>query len=88
MKDLSKHVVILDNIPSPYIYQAIIILKKYPPDRHEKIIEEAEKIVSSYFENNSIGKYCDKKEQNLGLKSAVVILSLSLIASIAFSLLR
>ena len=88
MKDLSKHVVILDNIPSPYIYQAIIILKNYPVGHYEKIIAEAEQIVSSYFENNSIRNCQEKKEHNLGLKSAVVILSISLVVSIAFSLFR
>ena len=78
MKNLSKQVVILDNISSPYIHQAIIILKSYPPEQHQKIIEEAEKIVASYFENKSgpEKKYTDNKTNNI-LKYTVGLLSIA-----------
>ena len=78
--------VILDNISSEYIHQAIIILKSYQPEKHEKIIEEAEKIVSSYFDRD----YCKNdtsnhtKSVNL-LKSAVGILSFCLCVSLYFA---
>lgn len=49
MKNSTKQVVILDNFSSPYIYQAILILKDYDPLLEDKIIEEAEAIVSKYL---------------------------------------
>ena len=49
MKNNTKQVVILDNFSSPYIHQAILILKDYNPALEDKIIEEAERIVSGYL---------------------------------------
>lgn len=83
MKNLSKQVVILDNISSPYIHQAIIILKNYTPQHHEKIVAEAEKVVSDYFSNKSLqnASYNIGRKNNFGLKCAVVLLSVALIIS-------
>lgn len=78
MKDLSKQVVILDNIPSEYIHQAIIILKSYPPGQHEKIIAEAEKIVSSYFDRRLPDKKSELNKSNRLLKGTIIILSAAL----------
>lgn len=50
MKNSTKQVVILDNFTSPYIHQAILILKDYNPAMEHKIIAEAERIVASYFQ--------------------------------------
>ena len=80
MKNLSKQVVILDELPSPYIHQAIIILKKYTPEQHEKIIEEAERVVLEYFNKNSKqNTYYIGKKSNFGLKCTVVVLSIALL---------
>lgn len=49
MKNNTKQAVILENLSSPYIHQAIIILKEYNPALEDKIIEDAEKIVSAYL---------------------------------------
>lgn len=49
MKNSTKQVVILDNFSSPYIHQAILILKDYDPALEDKVIEEAEKIVSKFL---------------------------------------
>lgn len=52
MKNTTKKVVILDNITSPYIQQAIIVLKDYVSVSETKIISDAEKIVNEYLEKN------------------------------------
>ena len=49
MKNKEKKVIILDNIASPFISQAIIILKEGAEYEENNIIKEAEKIVSGYF---------------------------------------
>lgn len=80
MKNLSKQVVILDNLSSPYIQQAIIILKNYSPEHHQKIIAEAEKVVSEYFNRNSKqNTYYIGRKSNFGLKCAVAVLSVALL---------
>lgn len=82
MKNLSKQVVILDKLSSPYIHQAIIILKNYTPQQHEKIIEEAERVVFEYFNKNSKqNTYYIGRKSNLGLKFTIVILSIALFIS-------
>ena len=50
MKELTKKVVILNNFTSPYVSQAIIVLKDYNPKLEGKAIEDAETIVSRYIE--------------------------------------
>lgn len=88
MKNLSKHAVILDNLSSPYIHQAIIILKSDPPEKHEKIIEEAEQIVASYFNSELPPANHTEKQKNSGLKAAVAILSTALILTLFLPFFR
>lgn len=64
MRDMTKKVVILNNFSSPYISEAIIVLKEYNPKLEGKVIADAEKIVSDYIEKNT-----KKIRQN---KSAVI----------------
>ena len=45
MKELTKKVVILNNFSSPYVSQAIIILKDYNPKLESRAIADAETIV-------------------------------------------
>lgn len=59
MKDITKKVVILNNLSSPHICEAIIVLKDYDPRLEGTIISEAEKIVSDYIDRTK------KKEQAL-----------------------
>ncbi len=59
----TKQAVILDNFSSPYIHQAIIILKDYNPALEDKVIEDAERIVSAYLEHPQI--YAKKKRSRL-----------------------
>lgn len=77
MKNLSKNAVILDNLSSPYIHQAIIILKDNSHIPNEKIILEAEKIVSSYFNKLSINPVGVPEQKNTALKAAVIILGIA-----------
>lgn len=50
MRNKEKKVIILDNLSSPFIAQAIIILKENAELKNRNsIIDEAEKIVSDYF---------------------------------------
>ena len=49
MKDITRKVVILDNITSPYIHQAIIVLKDKARDSGPAVMEEAERVVNEYL---------------------------------------
>lgn len=55
MKELTKKVVILNNFSSPYISQAIIVLKDYNPKLENKAIADAEAIVGKYIERMKKG---------------------------------
>lgn len=63
MKDITKKVVILNNFVSPYVSEAIIILKDYDPRLDTKAIADAEKIVSSYIEKLDTKKTKPKRHK-------------------------
>ena len=48
MKELTKKVIILNNFTSPYISQAIIVLRDYDPRLEGRAVADAEMIVSRY----------------------------------------
>lgn len=54
MKELTKKVVILNNFSSPYVSEAIVVLKDYNPKLEGRAVEDAELIVERYIER--IGK--------------------------------
>ncbi len=58
MKNLKRKVMILNNLTSPYISEAIIILKDYDPKFDTKAILDAERIVNEYLnkENGRISE--------------------------------
>ena len=56
MKDLKRKVMILNNLTSPYISEAIIILKDYDPKFDTKAILDAERIVNEYL-NKENGRH-------------------------------
>ena len=49
MKNCTKKAVILNDVTSPYIYQAIVILNEKGIRNENKALEDAEKIVSEYM---------------------------------------
>ena len=51
MKDLTKKVVILENLASPYVHQAIIVMRDFNPKLETKAVVEAERIVNAYLDN-------------------------------------
>lgn len=59
MKDSSKKVVILENLASPYVHQAILVMRDYNPKLESHAIIEAERIVNAYLENLKLkgGRY-------------------------------
>ncbi len=82
MKNLTKQAVILDNLSSPYICQAILILKGQPEGNQKKIIAEAEQIVAAYFNKSTYVPAEVQKQKNTGLKAAVITLCAALGASL------
>ena len=74
MKNKEKKVIILDNIASPFISQAIIILKDGAEYEENNIIKEAEKIVSGYFPKKT--KKIPKKSYKLLWGVAISILAI------------
>lgn len=61
MKDLTKKVVILENLASPYVHQAIIVMRDYNPRLESKAVLEAERIVNAYLDNMKLKSGRDKK---------------------------
>ena len=51
MKDVMKKVVILENLSSPYVHQAILVMRDYNPQLESLAVIEAERIVSAYLDN-------------------------------------
>lgn len=89
MRDLTKKVVILENLASPYVHQAIIVMRDYNPKLESRAVLEAEKIVSAYLDNmkikNGRGKHRPVRKIRLLIQySAVAVIS----ALITFILLR
>ena len=76
MKNKEKKVIILENLQSPFISQAIIILKEGAECENTGIIEEAERIVGGYFKN-------PPKKKNKALLLGGIILA----SAIAFSVI-
>ena len=82
MKELTKKVVILNNFSSPYVSQAIIILKDYNPKLESRAIADAETIVSRYIERIQKNGQPTKAVRSI-LK---ILICLILIASICFAI--
>lgn len=72
MKNKEKKVIILDKLSSPFVAQAIIILKDGTDVAEDSIIREAEKIVEGYFPQKK--KTPSSKKRTL-LKEGIILLS-------------
>lgn len=80
----TKKAVILNDISSPYIQQAIIILKEYDPEMESKILSDAEKVVSDYLHRSSSLYNTPAKKKKHTLRAFFLILSALLIGAIFF----
>lgn len=85
MKELTKKVVILNNFSSPYVSQAIIILKDYNPQLESKAIADAELIVKRYIEKTKKNEQPIKAVHKKG-KMMKIIVGLVLMATICFAI--
>lgn len=80
MKDLTKKAVILENLASPYVHQAIIVMRDYNPKLEAKAVIEAERIVNAYLDNMKLKsgqckKYTVRKKSSFLLYLAVSAIS-------------
>ncbi|MCD8391593.1 MAG: hypothetical protein LUD03_07140 [Firmicutes bacterium] len=53
MRNAKKKVMILNNLASPYISEAIIILKDYDPRFDTGAVRDAERIINEYMNKNN-----------------------------------
>lgn len=81
MNNSAKKAVILKNLSSPYIYQAIIILNDNGVLNESKALKEAEKIVSDYILKNKKNRKEDiilysrkKKSKKMFINTKVFVL--------------
>lgn len=86
MKDVMKKVVILENLASPYVYQAIIVMRDYNPRLESRAVVEAERIVSAYLDNMKInnGRFSKRTARKARQNNYLLIwLSIAAIAAAA-----
>lgn len=81
MKDATKKVVILNNFVSPYVSEAIVILRDYDPRLETKAIADAEKIVSDYIAKLDHAKPKQRKRKKS--KFSKIIAAVLIAAAIA-----
>ena len=87
MKDVMKKVVILENLSSPYVHQAIIVMRDYNPKLESLAVIEAERIVSAYLDNMKIEKRQSRKSGTARKKHSFILalMSASVIALVAIA---
>ena len=93
MKNSTRKVVILDNITSPYIQQAIIVLNEYTTVTETKVIGDAERIVNDYLKRNGYKsfentKIYNNKRNNKNKGMGIVALGLILTGIIFYLFLK
>ncbi len=89
MKDLTKKVVILKNLSSPYVHQAIIVMRDYNPKLETKAVLEAERIVNAYLDNMKLksgraSKRNVRKRNSVLLYVGIALLSALLTAAVIY----
>lgn len=86
MKNSTRRVLILKNVNSELIEQAILILKESAPDGDSMVIREAEKIVEKYMDKKSQILHEEKKPKRLFLLSlGVAFVSISALIFVFFA---
>lgn len=96
MKNFTRKVVILENLTSPYIHQAIIVLNDYNPANEAKVIKDAEKVVSQYLIKNGYSNadntktYVAKKHKpdKRSHKASTLFCALAVIAFVACLIIK
>ncbi|MEE1351956.1 MAG: hypothetical protein UHM23_07905 [Clostridia bacterium] len=86
MKDLTKKVVILENLASPYVHQAILVMRDYNPKLESKAVIEAERIVSAYLDNMKLKSgqgYKKPVRKKYSFLSYLAISAISVLISVA-----
>lgn len=72
MRDITNKVVILDKLSSPYVREAIIVLKDCTVPSEKSVIAEAERIVNNYFEKKDGRTIKSDRNKNKVLKLCLV----------------
>ncbi len=80
MKDLTKKVVILENLASPYVHQAIIVMRDYNPKLEAKAVIEAERIVNAYLSDMKLKSGESKKRPIRRKCSYLMCIAVSLVS--------
>lgn len=89
MKDLTKKVVILENLASPYVHQAIIVMRDYNPKLESKAVMEAERIVAAYLDNMKLKNGRSKKHSVRKIRSVIPYFIVAILSALTtFILLR
>lgn len=85
MKDTTRRVVILKNVNSDLIEQAILILKNSAPDEESSLLLEAEKIVEKYMgKKKEWSPKESPKRKALALSLGAVIIGFGIAALVFF----
>lgn len=88
MKDMMKKVVILDNLASPYVHQAIIVMRDYDPRLESRAVIEAERIVNAYLDNMKLtsehNRSTSKKKKNILLYALCALICVATAAAVIF----
>ena len=85
MKDNLPKVVILNRLQSPYVSEAIIILKDSCTLPQSRAIEEAEKVVRSYLERTAKNGQSQKTVRHCSGKITAVLCICAAVVSFAVS---
>lgn len=87
MKEISHKVVILNKLESPYISEAIIILKNGCAVPQSKAVEEAERIVRSYLDRAKKNGQSVKTARNFSKKATAAMCAAAALLSFIVSLI-
>ncbi|MEE0868035.1 MAG: hypothetical protein UIL37_07020 [Clostridia bacterium] len=91
MNNNTRKIVVLNDIKSPRIEQAIFILRDEEDFSESDAVSEAERIVSLYLENLQKPVFMRKKEKKMrisGLLCALCIGASLVVAAFSFTFLR
>lgn len=87
MKEISHKVVILNKLESPYISEAIIILKNSCTVPQSKAVEEAERIVRSYLDRAEKNGQSAKTARHFSKKATAALCAATALFSFIVSLI-